>query len=120
MLQETAMNGLPENPSAAFIKRNPHLYETNRPSPSPKPEPTLCHDALGTAPGENKDARSVTVVITSYRHKTLDPDNLVGGCKYYIDGLRYAGLIPGDSPDQISLIVKQVKDKEERTEIEIL
>lgn len=49
----------------------------------------------------------------------LDPDNLCP--KSLIDGLRYAGLIPGDEPDKIELSISQERcaKEEERTEIEI-
>lgn len=77
---------------------------------------------MGPAQGEKECPCRITVRITSFRRRLLDPDNLVGGAKYLVDGLRYAGLIPGDRPDQIELQVRQVKvsnETEEKTEIEL-
>ena len=62
------------------------------------------------------------VRICSFRRRLLDSDNLIGGSKYFIDGLRHAGLIPDDRPQDITLEVCQEKVKrkeDERTEIEI-
>lgn len=70
--------------------------------------------------GETLHPNSVHVIIVSYRRRLLDPDNLCP--KYFIDCLRYAGIIKNDTPDDIHLHVGQRKVKtkqEERTEIEI-
>jgi hypothetical protein len=96
-------------------------HKTNHLPPRPEPQPIVCHEPLGPAQGKAKDAPCL-VRIVSHRRRLLDIDNLTGGAKYFCDGLRYAGLIPGDRPDQITLEVSQRKVKskaEERTEIEI-
>ena len=52
----------------------------------------------------------------------LDPDNLVGGCKYIIDSLTKAKIIPDDTQKDIRLEVYQAKcatRKEEKTIIEV-
>lgn len=62
------------------------------------------------------------VCITRFSTGSLDEDNLYGSAKSLLDGLRQAGLIPGDSPKEIDLEVKQVKvnhRKEQGTEIMI-
>lgn len=61
----------------------------------------------------------VRVRVVSFRSRLCDPDNLCP--KYFVDCLRYAGLITDDTPELITLEVSQVKVKrgEERTEIEI-
>lgn len=88
---------------------------------NPKPECVVQHGALASSGGEEKNTARITVSVTSFRQRLLDADNLIP--KYFIDGLRYAGLIPGDNPQSIQLEqVKQVKVKEkseERTEIVI-
>lgn len=43
--------------------------------------------------------------------KLCDFDNLAGGSKFLCDGLRYAGLIRDDSPEDIELVVTQRKVK---------
>lgn len=88
----------------------------------PKSEPVVRDDALGEAQGKADDTPRIVVCIVSFRCRLLDADNLVGGTKYFTDGLRYAGLISGDSPDKITLSVRQEKvrlKEEERTEITI-
>lgn len=61
------------------------------------------------------------IVITSYRRRAFDPDNIWG--KPYIDEIVAAGVIPDDSSDYVELIAKRVirvKDPQhERTVIEV-
>ena len=62
------------------------------------------------------------VSFTGYRVRPLDADNFAGGCKDLLDGLRHAGLIPGDAWREIRLETSQVKVtayREEFTDIEI-
>lgn len=52
----------------------------------------------------------------------LDADNFAGGCKPLIDQVRYAGLIPDDSPDKVEITFTQekVKKGQEGTLIELI
>ena len=60
------------------------------------------------------------VIITSYRKRLLDKDNLYAGAKCLGDALKKAGLIWDDSPKWINLEVKQAVDgKNPRTEVVI-
>lgn len=96
-------------------------YETRRSFSRAQPEQTVRHDALAEKAGEAFHSDRVLLRVTSFRCRLLDPDNLCP--KYFIDCCRYAGLIPDDSPEFITLQVTQEKVKtksEERTEIEIL
>lgn len=100
-------------------------HENNRSPSRAQPEPAVCHEPVAEAKGENGDSDKVPrrVRIASYRRRLLDFDNLAGGCKYFCDCCTYSGLIPGDSPEQITLEVSQHKVKtkaEERTEIEVI
>jgi len=64
--------------------------------------------------------RKRKVIITSYRKRLLDKDNLYAGTKPLVDALKKAGLIWDDSPKWINLEVKQAVDgKNQRTEVEI-
>lgn len=68
--------------------------------------------------GKAGNTGRVLVSITSFRRRLLDPDNLCG--KWFLDCLRYCGLISDDRPEDISYFITQekVKDKaQERTEI---
>jgi len=60
------------------------------------------------------------VIITSYRKRLLDKDNLYAGTKPLVDALKRAGLIWDDSPRWLDLEDRQVVDaKNKRTEVEI-
>lgn len=90
---------------------------------SPQPEQVVCHEPLAKAPRTAQSPSRYVVRITGYRVRLLDPDNFAGGCKYCVDTLRYAKLIPDDTPECIRLETEQVKvasKAEERTEIEII
>ena len=72
---------------------------------------------------EGGDISRRVVRITSVRNRLLDPDNLVGGCKYIIDALRKAKVIKDDTEKDICLEVYQVKvktRKEEKTIIKVI
>ena len=63
-----------------------------------------------------------TLGITRFSTKTLDVDNLAGGCKPLIDQIRYSKLIPDDNPESVEITFAQVKVRtqaEQRTEIRI-
>lgn len=90
------------------------------------PNPELKRDersALGgTVSGEEKSLQRTRVRFILFRVRPLDPDNAAGSVKNCVDGLRHAGLIPGDEPWRIILETEQVKVahfKEEKTEVEI-
>jgi len=107
------------NASDEFYRKN---SDDNCDAPGAEPEQAIRDEPLAETPREANNSPRFVVSITSRRRRLLDPDNLVGGVKYFVDGLRYASLIPGDSPDCIELYVRQIKvstRKEERTEIEI-
>ena len=59
-----------------------------------------------------------SVRVTSYRKQLLDPDNLVAGAKPYIDALVTNKLLVNDRPENIDLVVDQVKSRAYRTVIE--
>ena len=60
-----------------------------------------------------------TVEVVSYRPKLLDEDNLC--VKFFVDALRYQGVIPNDSPDLCHIVSRQVKvpGKLARTELRV-
>ena len=88
----------------------------------PQPECTVRDESLGAEEGEGKNPGRVIVCVESSRCRLLDPDNLVGGVKYFIDGLRHSGLIYDDRQEDIILRVSQkkvAKRKEEKTIISL-
>lgn len=51
----------------------------------------------------------VALKITSVRHRYLDYDNLVGGCKGLVDALKRMGAIIDDSPKHVEMSFAQEK-----------
>jgi hypothetical protein len=69
---------------------------------------------------EEKNAGRYAVVITSFRVRLADDDALIG--KYFVDALRYAGLLASDEVGGLDYQVRQAKvshKSDERTEITI-
>lgn len=117
-MDEATIRKLFPNASASLFKANKASCDAQ----GAKPKRVVWDEPLEKAPREKGDSVRSKVSIVSYRRRLLDVDNLFGGVKYFVDSLRYAGLIRNDDPESISLIVSQVKVKtkqEERTEIEI-
>ncbi len=90
--------------------------------PHPVQKPNLCNGPKREDARKEVSPRSrVRMVITSYRVKLCDIDNLEP--KFIIDALRYGKLIVDDSPKFISeLSLRQVQVAhfiDEHTEIEI-
>lgn len=95
-------------------------YEARRLPPSPKPQQPVQDGTVGKDAGEEENPSKIHVRVRSFSVRLTDPDNLCP--KYFIDCLRYAGLIPDDNPEVITLEVSQEKvshKKDERAEIEI-
>ena len=109
------MNAFLPRASASFIARNPGLFGAAIPAPLAAPVPDAKPErhqaaALGTASaGEAQSLPRVTVRFVGYRVRPLDPDNFAGSVKDLLDGLRHAGLIPGDEPWRIRLETEQVR-----------
>lgn len=73
---------------------------------------------LGAHEGETFYSGRVSVRVTSYRRRLLDPDNLCA--KWFLDACRYSRLIRDDRPEDITFSVSQEKvtqPEDERTEI---
>lgn len=115
------------NASEQFLQRNatdraaPVSADRNQVS-SPEPQQLILDAALGTAQRETGYTGRVLIRITSYRRFLLDPDNLAGGCKYFVDCCRYSGLVRGDSPADIEFAATQekVRSKEEEKTVIII
>lgn len=89
-------------------------------SPCAKPQSTLRHESVAEEKGKGGHPRRLLVRVTSIRRRLLDYDNLIP--KYFVDCLRYAGILSGDTEAEIDLRIAQRKTKdksEEGTEIEI-
>lgn len=71
---------------------------------------------------KEKSSERIVLRITRRASRLLDADNLAGGCKPLIDQVRYAGLIPDDSPEkvEISFAQEKVQKSQEGTLIELI
>lgn len=84
-----------------------------------KPEQVVRDEPLAAIPRKNGNGQRYAIVIKSFRVRLLDPDNLSG--KWFVDGLRHSGLIPGDTAAIVDYTIRQEKTTKEfeRTEITI-
>jgi hypothetical protein len=103
------------DPATSSWSPNKAPVEVSHPIPEPHPvhEPAPANERKEDSPSSR-----LRVVIISFRARLCDPDNLF--VKPLIDAIRYARLIPDDSPDHIELTLRQVKVyhySDERTEI---
>jgi hypothetical protein len=102
--------------SRDFIEVNPQIYPAQ---PEQKPRAPL----VGDLSRKEKSPRRITVRYRLCRVRPLDFENAPSGTKPITDALRRCGLIPGDSPEEITYQLEQEKVRkysEERTEIEIV
>lgn len=84
--------------------------------PSAKPKCGVRVKSVGKGQGEEGMRPEYLVGIRSRRVNLLDPDNLY--VKDIVDQIRYAGLIPEDTPEVIEIEITQEKVskyKEEET-----
>ncbi len=102
---------------AGYVERNGEWHKARGAASRTEPEPVVRHEPVAAPAGEGSDAARVRVCVVSFRARLCDPDNLCP--KYFIDCLRYAGLIADDAPEWITLEVRQVRCRrpEQRTEI---
>tara|TARA_R110002051_G_scaffold136385_1_gene209045 strand:+ start:421 stop:780 length:360 start_codon:yes stop_codon:yes gene_type:complete len=99
------------------------IIEVGNKPQNPKPKHPVRDESLGQKKGKGAHSGRVTVRIKSSRSRLLDTDNLIGGVKYFVDGLRHAGLIHDDREEDIILEVSQTKvskKEKEKTEIELI
>ena len=112
------------NPANLAKKKKARPHGLSNSLPQPIAEQTLD----GGPPRQESRQGSPSVcsprfrlTITRYSTRSLDADNLAGGCKPLIDAVRRAGLIPDDDPKSVELLFAQqsCSKGEERTELEI-
>ena len=110
------------NASASVRALNAALFKAGGVSQGSKPQPAVRRESLEPEQRKAYYSGRCLVRITSYRcGRQCDPDNLVG--KWYLDSLRYAGIIADDRPEDIDYQIqgrRVATKKEERTEIEVI
>lgn len=96
-----------------------NCYEVKRKASGTILKRSFCHGSLAKKSRKESNSERIHVCVTSRRVRLIDPDNLCA--KYFVDCLRYAGFIPEDNADAITLEVRQekVSKKDEETVIEI-
>lgn len=102
--------------SKSFLDANPDCL-----SSSGERESSVLNRPHGTPERKAGYAGRCAVRVTSYRKRLSDPDNLCA--KYFVDALRYAGVLYDDRQIDIDFSIRQNKVKEEsqeKTLIEII
>jgi hypothetical protein len=119
------MNELP----AGYVEVSKGVYERidtiqrtflNRKSASSnaKPKRAVRNESLAKGCGKKENTGRIHIRLTARRKRLIDPDNLV--FKYFIDCLRYAGAIPDDRAEDVTIETKQEKTRQkEETIIEL-
>ena len=106
---------------------NPGLFEspaTDRAicaPPGAEPQPVVRNEPLGPQTRKAFYTGRCKIRVTSVRTRLLDPDNLCA--KYFVDSLRYAGLIADDTSKEVEYTIcqrKKTKFEEEHTTIEVI
>jgi hypothetical protein len=87
-------------------------------SRNPKPKRPVRDEPLAKGGGKKENTGRIHIRLTARRKRLIDPDNLV--FKYFIDCLRYAGAIPDDRAEDVTIETKQEKTRQkEETVIEL-
>ena len=87
-------------------------------SSNAKPKRAVRNEPLAKGCGKKENTGRIHIRLTARRKRLIDPDNLV--FKYFIDCLRYAGAIPDDRAEDVTIETKQEKTRQkEETIIEL-
>jgi hypothetical protein len=108
--------------SPALSKRiiNQMAAEDKRGTQSSIPERSVFNGALATPEREEANSRRISVRVESIRKRLIDPDNLCA--KWFVDCLRYCGVLRDDTASDIEFTITQrkaQKGEQERTELTI-
>jgi hypothetical protein len=102
------------NASAAFIRAN----VTHGSPPGPEPKQAVRPRAHGKVQGTQEDSPRYSIRIIACRKRLIDPDNLCG--KFFIDALRYAGVILEDTASVMDYSISQQKTQPGQEEYAII
>jgi hypothetical protein len=85
---------------------------------NPKPKRSIRNESLAEGGSKKENTGRIHIRLTARRKRLIDPDNLI--FKYFIDCLRYAGAIPDDRAEDVTIEARQEKTRgEEETLIEL-
>lgn len=115
--------GFRKNAAGQWYKPSPLSRDTQpQQLPHAQPQHHPGSPLEGPRTNETQSPQRLVVRITGRRVALLDPDNFAGGCKFLIDQLRYAKIIPEDNPAAIELVTAQERvatKAQEGTEVDI-
>ena len=119
------MNAIPagyvETSKGVYVRRDlikPTIPNRKSASGDAKPKRSIRNEPLAKAGGKKENTGRIHIRLTARRKRLIDPDNLV--FKYFIDCLRYAGAIPDDRAEDVTIETKQEKTRQkEETIIEL-
>ena len=119
------MNAIPagyvETSKGVYVRRDlikPTVPNRKSGSSNPKSKRTIRNEPLAKTGGKKENTGRIHIRLTARRKRLIDPDNLV--FKYFIDCLRYAGAIPDDRAEDVTIETKQEKTRQkEETIIEL-
>ncbi len=119
------MNTIPagyvETKKGVYVRRDlikPTVPNRKSGSSNPKSKRPIRNEPLAKTGGKKENTGRIHIRLTARRKRLIDPDNLV--FKYFIDCLRYAGAIPDDRAEDVTIETKQEKTRQkEETIIEL-
>lgn len=119
------MNAIPagyvETSKGVYVRRDlikPTVPNRKSGSSNPKSKRPIRNEPLAKTGGKKENTGRIHIRLTARRKRLIDPDNLV--FKYFIDCLRYAGAIPDDRAEDVTIETKQEKTRQkEETIIEL-
>ena len=106
-LRAHTAKGFIQLPDGSFAKLRRTAVRDRDPGEVAELERVVRNATLEQAQAENRGAKGVLVVVKSFRRRLLDEDNLAA--KFFVDCLRYSGIIHGDSPATTHITVRQEK-----------
>lgn len=119
------MNALPagyvETKKGVYVRRDlikKAILNDQGASNNPKPKRPVRNEPLAKGSSKKENTGRIHIRLTARRKRLIDPDNLV--FKYFIDCLRYAGAIPDDRAEDVTIEARQEKTRQkEETIIEL-
>jgi hypothetical protein len=94
------------------------VLPAKNPDSKRKPKRPVCNEPLAKDAGEKTPTGRVLVRVSVFRKRLTDPCNCTQ--KYFVDALRYSGILEDDREEDIVLEVRQEKTRgQEETLIEL-
>jgi hypothetical protein len=113
--------GYVEVSKGVYVRRDlikPTIPNRKSASGDAKSKRSVRNEPLAKTSGKKENTGRIHIRLTARRKRLIDPDNLV--FKYFIDCLRYAGAIPDDRAEDVTIETKQEKTRQkEETIIEL-